>query len=169
MAKTAPPGKPDTNQAPNLGGRPRFIIDYKLLETLCGFQCTREECAVALGCSDDTLTRRLKEDYAEAKAANPDEEPWDRADGFDAFFKRFRVKGFSSLRQAQFKSAVTNQNPAMLKWLGINLLDQTDRIDHVSHDGSMSPAGLDHFYGKAEAAVPAPGSDGNSNGTSGNA
>lgn len=161
MATKDTTGKPDTNQAPNLGGRPRFLVDYEVLKVLVGMQCTREECALVLKCDPDTLTNALQRDYEEAVAANPDIEPWDFAPGFRAYFERFRAFGRASLRQAQFKAAISDRNPTMLKWLGINMLDQTDRIDHVSHDHSMSPAGLDHFYGKGRAA-PAPGTDGDS-------
>ena len=37
--------------------RPKFKIDYEMVEKLAGIQCTQQEIASFLGCSVDTLQR----------------------------------------------------------------------------------------------------------------
>lgn len=85
-------------------GRPKFKIDYKLVEKLASVMCTIDEIATMLGCSHDTLSR--------------DEE-------FCVVYKKALENGKSSLRRKQFKLA--DKNPAMAIFLGKNYLNQTDK------------------------------------------
>ena len=78
-------------------------IDPKQVELLAGCGCTNEEIAAKLGCSSDTLTRR----YAVALVTG-------------------KSNGRASLRGKQFELAMKG-NPAMLVWLGKNMLGQKDR------------------------------------------
>jgi hypothetical protein len=134
---------PDTTKPTDkdVGGRPATVINYETLKTLCGLFCTGEECAAVLGISYNTLDRRLKEDYADALAEFGDDIPHQYSDGFVECFKKHSANGRASLRKAQFVAATRDKNPntAMQIWLGKNYLDQADKIDHSSKDGTMSP------------------------------
>jgi len=162
MAKSNPLKKPNNSpeitarkraQGKSLGGRPKFQIDYLQLEELCGMFCTEIECAAVLGCSTDTLTTRLKEDFKEELEKNPGEVPIGRYDGFSAAFKKMSSKGKVSLRREQFRMALGSFNKegdvvmkpdkTMLIWLGKNHLDQTDRLDTTIKDNTVTPSGLD--------------------------
>lgn len=94
----------------DVGGRPRIEIDYEMLEGLCRIHCTKEECADVLGCSEDTIDRRLNEETGE---------------GFAAFYKKHSAGGRVSLRRAQM-SAALDGNPTMLIWMGKQHLGQKE-------------------------------------------
>lgn len=117
------------NQAPgvenhkNLGGRPPYEVDYKTLEGLCRIHCTGKECAAVLGVKYETLDAALKRDGE---------------GGFRDYYKKNATYGKASLRRWQWKKAQEG-NPALLIFLGKQHLDQTDRVDNKSSDGSMTP------------------------------
>lgn len=87
------------------GGRPKFQIDYELVERLAQIQCTQEEIASALGCSTKTLQR--------------DEE-------FSRIYKVSMDDGRKSLRRLQWDKAKQG-NTTMLIWLGKQYLGQRDK------------------------------------------
>ena len=91
--------------------RPRKEIDYAVLDNMCAIQCTGEECAGVLNIDYDTLNAVLK------RAGHG---------CFSEYFAIKRGKGKISLRRAQFKTAVENNNPTMLIWLGKQYLGQLD-------------------------------------------
>ena len=95
------------------GGRPRFDFSDKLplVRKLAGIQCTDEEIAAGLGCSQDTLARGRKRE--------PD---------LDAAILEGRANGRMSLRRAQYQKALDG-NPTMLIWLGKQILGQRERVD----------------------------------------
>ena len=97
----------------NGGGRPRFNFSDKLslVRKLASIQCTDEEIAAGLGCSQDTLARGRKRE--------PD---------LDAAILEGRANGRMSLRRAQYRKAM-ERNPAMLIWLGKQVLGQRERAD----------------------------------------
>ena len=97
----------------NGGGRPRFTFSDKisLVRKLASIQCTDEEIAAGLGCSQDTLARGRKRE--------PD---------LDAAILEGRANGRMSLRRAQYRKAMEG-NPAMLIWLGKQVLGQRERAD----------------------------------------
>ena len=97
----------------NGGGRPRvnFSDKLSLVRKLASIQCTDEEIAAGLGCSQDTLARGRKRE--------PD---------LDAAILEGRAKGRMSLRRAQYRKAMEG-NPAMLIWLGKQVLGQRERAD----------------------------------------
>lgn len=132
--------KPKAPIPKNLGGRPSFQINYTQLQELVKIQCTGQECAVVLGCSYETLNKRLREDYAEAKKTKTPEELHQYGDGFLDYSKKFSKLGYVSLRRAQYQLAVEDKNASMLKHLGVNILKQSDKLDLSSSDGTMSPA-----------------------------
>lgn len=88
------------------GGRPKFKIDYDLVEKLAGIQCTQQEIASFLGCSVDTLQR--------------DEQ-------FSGIYKKGIENGKMSLRRMQFRLA--EKNTSMAIFLGKNYLGQRDVIE----------------------------------------
>ena len=82
--------------------RPKLEIDEELVSRLASIHCTMEEIASICNCSVDTLERRFAETIKVAKD-----------------------KGRSSLRRYQWEGAQKG-NPAMLIWLGKQLLGQKD-------------------------------------------
>lgn len=86
--------------------RPKFQIDYDLVERLAGIQCTQQEIATFLGCSVDTLQRDEK---------------------FCGLYKKGMENGKMSLRRIQFKLA--EKNTAMAIFLGKNYLGQRDVLE----------------------------------------
>lgn len=94
------------------GGRPRSIINQKQFEELCKIQCSEEEICAVLDVDDKTLTKWCKETYDKS---------------FSEIFAVKRTGGRTSLRRAQWKSAVELLNPTMLKFLGVNHLGQSEK------------------------------------------
>jgi len=104
--------------AKDKGGRPKIVWDDKdrnFFETLCGCMCTKLTICHYMKITDKTLDRLLKDNYGI---------------GFSEAYKRYIAKGIVSLRQAQFKMAMTN--PTMNIWLSKQFLGQKDKqeIDH---------------------------------------
>ena len=95
-------------------GRPRKDIDWKQFEELCKIQCTEEEICSVLGICVDTLNLRCEEQYGEGNT-------------FSKVFAEKRQDGKSSLRRAQWKSAIEGNNTAMQIFLGKNMLGQADK------------------------------------------
>jgi hypothetical protein len=95
-------------------GRPRKDIDWKQFEELCKIQCTEEEICSVLGVCVDTLNLRCEEQYGEGNT-------------FSKVFEQKRKDGKSSLRRAQWKSAIEGNNTAMQIFLGKNMLGQADK------------------------------------------
>jgi len=98
----------------------KIELDPAKVETLASYDCTLEEIASGLGVSTDTLDRRRKEHPEIAEA-----------------IVRGRARIRTSLRKAQLKSAIKDGNPQMLKWMGQQLLGQSDKQD-VKHGGGIS-------------------------------
>lgn len=90
--------------------RPKFKIDYDMVEKLAGIQCTQQEIASFLGCSVDTLQRD---------------------ETFCGLYKKGQENGKMSLRRIQYKLA--EKNPTMAIWLGKQYLKQRDNIE-VEHN-----------------------------------
>ena len=89
----------------NKGGRPKKVIDYKLVEELASIMCTQEEIAKILDISVRTLQRDNK---------------------FCRVFKKGFEDGKSSLRRNQFKLSETNATMGI--WLGKQYLGQRDKF-----------------------------------------
>ena len=86
--------------------RPKFQINYDMVEKLSNIQCTQEEIASFLGCSVDTLQRD---------------------ETFCGLYKKGKENGKMSLRRMQFKLA--EKNPTMAIWLGKQYLGQRDTVE----------------------------------------
>lgn len=99
-------------------GRPKIEIDFETVKKLCKIQCTLEEIAGYLDCSEDTVERRVEEVYGMK---------------FADFFKRHSAGGKMSLRRKQFDSAMGG-NTALLIFLGKQYLGQSDKVEAVRAD-----------------------------------
>ena len=86
--------------------RPKFKIDYNLVEKLGNIMCTEKEIANLLGCDVRTLQRDSE---------------------FCRIYKKSLDTGKMSLRRMQFKLA--EKNAAMAIFLGKNYLGQRDNIE----------------------------------------
>ena len=94
-------------------GRPEIKIDLEQVKTLCSYQCTAQEIAAVLKCSNNTLYRRIKEEVGMT---------------FDEFFEANRVLGKISLRRSLFK--MSEKNAQTLIFLAKNYLGLKD-INHT--------------------------------------
>ena len=84
---------------------------YDMIDQLIKIQCTGEEIAAVLKVDYDTLGKRIKEKHEI---------------NLSEYIKTNKGAGRASLRRMQWKAAEKG-NPTMLKWLGANILDQTDK------------------------------------------
>ena len=88
----------------NGAGRPRILIDPKIIANLAQIGCTQEEIGSVVGISARTLQRN----YADIIWAN-------------------REKGKASLRKKMWDKALTKDNTNMQVWLSKNYLGMKDR------------------------------------------
>ena len=108
-AKRKPRRKPaKKKKARKKPGRPEIKIDLKLLEVLCGLQCTDEEIADGLGISVDTIGRRKKDEKGD----------------FCGVYKKAKSLGKISLRRKLWRHA--DKSPAAAIFLAKNLLGYQD-------------------------------------------
>ena len=103
MAKPGPKGP----------SKPMSEKEWGQLISMIRIQCTKDEICGVFGMSEPTLRRRIKE-------FSPEE-------NFDTLFKKHQHEGKSSLRRAQWKSAIELNNVTMQIWLGKQMLNQSDR------------------------------------------
>lgn len=92
-------------------GRPQIKIDRENFEKLCGLMCTLNEIAGWYKCSADTIERWCIKTYDLT---------------FADCWVRYSADGKVSIRRAQYLLATEDKNATMLKWLGIQYLDQKD-------------------------------------------
>lgn len=117
-------------------GRPRIEFkpeDWKRIEQLCAIQCTAVEIGAVMGCSPDTIERRVIEM------------------GFPSFadyIKKHAAGGKASLRRSQF--ALAQKSAAMAIWLGKQYLGQ--REPKMNDTGDIEDS--DAIYAAALNAVP---------------
>lgn len=117
-------------------GRPRHRIDWPKVDAMLGISATVEEVASCLDVSEDTIERAC---VAE------------RGMTFRELSLRKRGKKLVSLRRTQFRVALGSRhakqppNVTMLIWLGKQLLNQTDKLQHV--DPQRAKAELSRLLG----------------------
>lgn len=92
-------------------GRPKLEFDYEQVKALAGMQCTYAEIAAVLKTSEDTITRRIKDDPIFAEA-----------------LKGGKENGKASIRRMQYTTAKAG-HAAMQIWLGKQYLNQSDKND----------------------------------------
>lgn len=113
--------------------------EWKYIEGLCHIQCTAAEIAGVMGCSTETLSRKIKETHGI---------------GFSEFYKQHSDGGKASLRRAQFRLA--ERNAGMAIWLGKQYLGQREPGIGDVQGGGEKPT--DNLYNAiAEAVVNAAG------------
>lgn len=95
-------------------GRPPKEINWAQLESLCKIQCTQSEISSVIGVSEDVISENCKKTYGLT---------------FPEYYKKHSDGGKMSLRRAQFKKAVVDENPTMQIWLGKQMLGQRDQVE----------------------------------------
>lgn len=103
---------------PQKRGRPQKEIDVEKLRSLAAIHCTDEEIASVLQISVDTLARRKKDDPVVLEA-----------------LEGGRNQGKASLRRLQWEAAKKG-NPAILIFLGKNILKQRDKFEDDDTSGN---------------------------------
>lgn len=94
-------------------GRPLKEIDWKEFEKLCYMQCTLSEIAAWFCCSEDTIERKVEEEYGII---------------FAELFKEKKRFGKISLRRSLFQKAQEG-NPTLLIWLSKQHLGMSDKTE----------------------------------------
>ena len=94
--------------------RIRDDIDFEQVKKLCRIQCTMEETAGVIGVNVKTLAEYINDMTSLT---------------WRGFCQRYGAGGRAALRRAQFKSALEDRKPAMLIWLGKQMLGQKEKID----------------------------------------
>ena len=106
-------------------GRLRKVIDWEQVDKLCALQCSQEEILAFLGGIDHkTLQKAIRREFGI---------------NYSQYYKEKSSQGLISLRRMQFTTAQKG-NATMQIWLGKQLLNQRDKHDLTSSDGSMTPA-----------------------------
>jgi len=114
--------KKQSKKQPKKMGRSVIKVDMDLLERLCSrsWKCT--DVAYVMGVSYDTIERRIKSTY-------------------DCTFAEYLDKTKAKVRMKLFEKQLEvafNGNPAMLIWLGKQMLDQKEKHEsEVSHSGDF--------------------------------
>ena len=107
-------------------GRPRLEFNLEEVTKLAEIGATYYEMASFFDCSTSIIDKRMSEDETDPVKGD-----------FLRAYKRGFGKIKRSLRRCQIETAM-NGNPALLIWLGKNLLDQTDKIDSKQEVSSKS-------------------------------
>lgn len=94
--------------------RPKIEVNWPEVDKLCALQATHSEISQFLGISEDTLSRRCKEDHKIS---------------FADYIEQKRGVGKVSLRRSQWLLAQKG-NATMLIWLGKQYLGQRDKASH---------------------------------------
>lgn len=97
-------------------GRPVKEIDWEEFDKLCGMQCTLREIAGWFQVSEDTIERRVKEEYKET---------------FAEHYSKRSSTGKVALRRKQFDVAMKG-HPTLLIWLGKQYLEQKDKMEQTN-------------------------------------
>lgn len=92
-------------------GRPEIAINYEMIEGLAKYQHTYKEIAIIIGMSISAFRARRTSDPL-----------------LQAAFDRGKMRGVQGLRMAQMHKALEG-DPSMLKWMGINLLNQSSKVE----------------------------------------
>ena len=120
-------------------GRPKLELNSKELKKLCRLQCTLVEIADWFNCSEDTVERRVKEEYDIT---------------FAEFFKKHSARGKMSLRRKQMQMALKGDR-TLLIWLGKQYLGQKDRqsLEHSGEGGGSIKIEVEHATEKVINAI----------------
>ena len=94
-------------------GRPKSVFNERELKYLCSIHCTLDEIAGFFQLHKDTLTRMIKDEYGIT---------------WSAFYEMNSQGSKVGIRRRQIKAAMEGDT-AMLKFLGINMLGQKNKLD----------------------------------------
>lgn len=103
---------------------------WEQISQMAHIQCTGEEIASVMGCSYDTLDRRVKERYEQS---------------FADWINEKKQGGKASLRRMQWKTA-NSGNVTMQIFLGKNMLGQSDKLESKT-EVKQHP---DAYFGKID-------------------
>lgn len=92
-------------------GRPRAEIDWLAVDEMGRMHCTHHEIASVLRLDRDTIYKACLRDHGVT---------------FSEYYDARKAEGKERLRRSQLKAAL-NGNPAMLIWMGKQLLGQVDK------------------------------------------
>lgn len=92
------------------------VIDWTSFESLCSIDCTQAEICSFFKIDDKTLSKLIKQKYKMK---------------FSEIYRQKRHLGNVSLRRAQWRTAVEDDNITMQIFLGKNRLGQTDKVETV--------------------------------------
>ena len=109
-------------------------LDYKAIRSLAEIACTDREIAAVVGLSPEWLCKRKDKDKQLKEA-----------------IETGRELGKKSLRRWQWDKAKEG-NVTMLIWLGKQMLEQRDRLDHAV-DTNISPASIEQLIATLPEAV----------------
>ena len=93
--------------------RPKKNIDWRKVDKLLEAQCHGTEIAAYFGIHEDTLYKRVQEEFNM---------------GFSAYSQQKKSKGKAALKLAQWENAQGGNTPMQI-WLGKNHLDQKDKVE----------------------------------------
>lgn len=96
-------------------GPSKPLEDLEVVIEMIKIQCTKLEICAVLGISEDTLTRRIREQGIPGVV------------NFADLYEKHSHEGKASLRRAQWKAA-HNGNVTMQIWLGKQMLGQRDQL-----------------------------------------
>lgn len=119
------------------GSKPRFKVSWRTVTKLCRMQCTLEEIAAELGCSEDTVERAIEREHGIK---------------FREYYAKARLGGFVSIRRHQMQLAERGDK-TMLIWLGKQWLGQRDvtALEHSAPGGGAIQ--VQHFVDSARAKL----------------
>jgi hypothetical protein len=100
------------------GGRPPTVIDWTVLDELCGLSCTLDEVAGVFGCDPDTIQRAIRK-------------TWNLT--FKQYWTWKSAGAKVSLRRAQMRLALGG-NVLMQMFLGKQLLGQRETLGAAQDD-----------------------------------
>ena len=104
--------------------------DFSALVEMIKIQCTAREICGVLGMSEDTLSRRIRERGI------------DGVGNFAELYRQHQSEGMVSLRRAQWKSAIEKGNVVMQKFLGAQVLGQSEKKEVSGPNGDAIPVSI---------------------------
>lgn len=132
--------------------RPKIEIDWKLVDGFCQMQCTLREIATYFNCSEDTIERRVREQFGIC---------------FADYFGKKRIAGLMSLRRNLFKQSEKNVAAAIFlakNWLGMSdkqeiqqNVEFTDKTVREYTNEELQKIIAEYRLGRGRAAIPPTG------------
>ena len=104
----------------NKGGRPSVEIDWKQFDILCGIQCTLQEIAAVVSCSERTIERAVEKEQEM---------------GFVEYYNIKKEYGTMSLRRKMYQGAMQGERVLMI-WLSKQYLGMADKRELGGMDGN---------------------------------